>query len=174
MNHMRIKRVLALLLPLAVVHCDKSTEPTATPEDPATKPAESEPMEGEPAAAEPGAPEVAWAEKSFEQKKEFMGVVFYKEMKTKFQAHDSELYAKFTCATCHGEDAKEVNWAMPSDSILPLSKTDPVGQAMEFDEEVTQFMVDVVVPESAKLLDMEPYNPETGQGFGCFGCHPAE
>ena len=30
------------------------------------------------------------------------------------------------------------------------------------------------VPEAAAMLDMEPFNPETGQGFGCFGCHPTE
>jgi hypothetical protein len=30
------------------------------------------------------------------------------------------------------------------------------------------------VPKMAGLLGEEPYNPETGKGFGCFSCHPTE
>jgi hypothetical protein len=36
---------------------------------------------------------------------------------------------------------------------------------------MVKFMGERVVPEMAKLLHEEPYNPETHQGFGCFHCH---
>lgn len=160
--------------------CDKGAQPAApadaTPATPATPDA---PAGGEAAAAdgektEPGAPGVAWSDKSFKQRQEYMGIVFLKAMKKSFKAHDEASFSGFKCQTCHGDDMKEKNFAMPTDSLLPLDANKPVEMAMEFDEEITKFMIEQVVPESAKLLDMEPYNPETGQGFGCFGCHPKE
>jgi hypothetical protein len=46
---------------------------------------------------------------------------------------------------------------------------------MEYDAEITKFMNDWVVPNGARLLGMEPWDPKTkGPGFGCFSCHPKE
>jgi hypothetical protein len=157
--------------------CDKGAQPAA-PTD-AAAPASADAPAADAATSdaedtEPGAPGVKWADKSFKQRQEFMGVVFMKAAKKSFKAHDEAQFSGFKCQTCHGDDMKEKNFAMPSDSLLPLDPERPVEASMEFDEAITKFMVEQVVPESAKLLDMEPYNPETGQGFGCFGCHPKE
>jgi len=171
--------LLTSTIALGLSACDKGSAPAAPPDaTPATK---ADPGTDDLAAAsddagdtEPGAPDVPWSEKTFKQRKEFMGIVFLKEMKTSFKAHDEASFAGFKCQTCHGDDMKETNFEMPTDSLLPLDAEKPVEAAMEFDEEITKFMVEEVVPKSAELLDMEPYNPETGQGFGCFGCHPKE
>jgi hypothetical protein len=55
---------------------------------------------------------------------------------------------------------------------------DPLNpNAMPFDSEdeairaAAKFMKETVVPTMAGLLRVEPYNPETGSGFGCFHCH---
>jgi hypothetical protein len=96
-------------------------------------------------------------------------------MKALFKAHDEAQFKGFGCDTCHGADGKDKNYKMPSDSIYPLDKADPVGKAMAYDEAVTKFMVEKVVPEMATLLDGEPYDPKTNKGnVGCFTCHPSE
>ncbi|MGH1347366.1 MAG: hypothetical protein ACRBN8_37740 [Nannocystales bacterium] len=173
------KILLTSFLGLGLSACDKGAQPAApadaTPATPATPDAAdagaATPAEDD---TEPGAPGVKWADKSFKQRQEYMGITFLKAQKKTFKAHDEAQFSGFKCQTCHGDDMKETNFAMPTDSLFPLDAKDPVGAAMEYDEAITKFMVEKVVPESAALLDMEPYNPETGKGFGCFGCHPTE
>lgn len=165
-----------LVLAASLTACDK-TEAPAAPTDAAAPPAAETPAADEPAPAadvEPGAPGVKWADKTFKQRQEHMGIVFFPAMKKSFKAHNEGEFAKFKCQTCHGDDMKERNFAMPTDSIYPLNEKDPITGAMDYDEEVTKFMMEQVVPEAAAMLDMEPFNPETGEGFGCFGCHPTE
>ena len=45
---------------------------------------------------------------------EHMGLVLYPAMKEVFQGQDGERWAEFKCQTCHGDDAKEVNYEMPN------------------------------------------------------------
>ena len=107
-----------------------------------------------------------------EQRLDWMGLEVFPKMKAAFAKYDGEGYADFECQTCHGEEMEAVDFKMPS-NIYALSPSDPVGEATDYDPEITQFMVDVVVPEMATLLHTQPYDPETQQGFGCFGCHPS-
>ena len=180
---MTTKTVLLATLVLAMASCEKSGEPTTPPADGGDvtdTPAEAGGSEAaaDGGAAEvktpPGAPDVKWADKTFQQRKEWMGIEVLPKMKTAFKAYDETQFKGFGCDTCHGEDGKDNGYKMPTDAIYPLPKDDPVKAAMEYDEKVTKFMVEQVVPDMAALLDMEPYNPETQQGFGCFGCHPME
>ena len=179
---MTTKTALLATLVLAASACEKDGGTSNPPADGATTetatPAESDggTEAAEPAEAKvpPGAPDVKWADKTFQQRKEWMGIKVYPAMKALFKEHDEAQFKGFKCETCHGDDMKEKNFAMPTDSIYPLPKDDPITAAMEYDEAVTKFMMEHVVPETAALLDMEPYNPETQQGFGCFGCHPTE
>ena len=172
--------LLTSFIAVGISACDKGAPPAApadaTPATPvsAATPGEEAPANEGSGETEPGAPGVKWADKTFKQRQEYMGTVFLKEMKTSFKAHDEASFSGFKCQTCHGDYMKELNFAMPSDSLLPLDGSDPVGKAMEFDEAITKFMVEQVTPQSAKLLDMEPFNPATGEGFGCFACHPKE
>lgn len=152
--------------------CDKGAQPAA-PVD-ATPDASGTVAASGADDIEPGAPGVKWADKAFQQRQEFMGITFLKAQKKTFKSYDEAQFSGFKCQTCHGDDMKDTNFAMPSDSLFPLNGKDPVGAAMEYDKEITTFMLEQVLPESAKLLDMEPYNPETGKGFSCFACHPTE
>lgn len=118
-----------------------------------------------------GASGTPWKEKTREQRMDWMGIEVFPKMKAIFMEFDGEGYADFQCQTCHGTEMETVDFKMPS-SIYALSTTDPIGEAREYDAEVTAFMTDVLVPEMAKLLDTTPYDPETKTGFGCFDCHP--
>jgi len=177
---MTIKTALLATLVLALAACEKSGDDTNPPGEAAASPAAGGSDAGAAGDASgeaktpPGAPDVKWADKTFEQRKTWMGIEVLPKMKKAFKEYDEAQFKGFGCETCHGEDGKERNYEMPTDSIYPLPKDDPVKAAMEYDEAVTKFMVERVVPETAAMLDMQPYDPATGEGFGCFGCHPME
>ena len=113
-----------------------------------------------------------WKDKSREQRMDWMGLAVFPKMRAIFQEHDAS-YSTLTCQTCHGSNMEMVDFKMPN-SLFSLPKTNTLEWAKDYDAEVTAFMSEQVVPEMAKLLDVEPYDAETEKGFGCFGCHPAE
>lgn len=162
-----------LLIAAALGGCDKPPEATPT-ETPAT-PATPETPEAEAPAPEAETPETAaadktWSDMNFDEKKKFMATEYYPAMKDAFQGHDGEHYAKFTCNTCHGDNAKEVGFELPND-LIPLSADDPIASGNDMDEETTKFMMEVVVPKTAELMDRPTWSPDTPKGVGCFTCH---
>ena len=183
---MMIARALtATLLLLPLTACEKTPTPTQPPPSndsgavPSTDSGAVAPADegGDDAAGdtEPGAPGVAWHDKSFQQKKEWMGIEVFPKMKTAFQGYDAAEFKKFTCDTCHGEDGKEKGYKLPNDSIYPLNAKDPVKGAMDYDEKVTKFMLDDVVPQMLELLEGEtPASADNPNGISCMTCHPAE
>ena len=125
------------------------------------------------AKVEPGAPNIPWEQKNHDQRLEWMGLEVFPKMKEAFQGYDEVEFKDFKCQTCHGDNMKEVNFKMPNE-LPPLSKENTFAKAQEYDAEATAFMAETVVPTMAKLLGKEPYDQSTGEGFGCFGCHPTE
>lgn len=113
-----------------------------------------------------------WKDKSREQRVDWMAVAVFPKMREVFVEHDSD-YASFRCQTCHGSDMEMVDFKMPN-RLFSLPRANTLDWTRDYDAETARFMIDEVVPKMAKLLDMEPYDPDTGKGFGCFGCHPAE
>src|SRR5688572_9352453 len=113
-----------------------------------------------------------WKDKSREQRMDWMGIAVFPKMRKLFLEQDSEKYQDFACQTCHGKDMETVDFKMPND-LFALSKNDTLAQAKEYDEKTTDFMLSAVVPEMAKLLDMDAFTLENQSGFGCMGCHPA-
>ena len=178
---MKTKTALLATLLLAAAACQKeggSSNPPTTGGD-----GTDTPTTGGDVVADDGgaggdggaAGEAKWADMDFDARKEWMGVEVLPKMKALFKEYDEAQFKGFKCQTCHGDDGKEKSYAMPTDSIYPLPEAEPVKAAMEYDEAMTKFMVDKVVPDMAALLHAEPYNPETGEGtVGCFTCHPKE
>lgn len=137
--------------------------------------APAEEQGGEPTSGAEQAEErsVAWSEMTHEQKAEYMATVVVPRMRPLFQAFDAEEFAEFGCATCHGENAREVGFEMPN-GLHPLDPAQLPAMFQSDDPEVqrvAQFMGGQVVPTMAELLGQPPYDPETHQGFGCLGCH---
>lgn len=134
---------------------------SASAESPDAAGASDEPVEG------PASDEVtkAFDEMSMPEKMKHMKTVVAPHMAKVFQEASDE-YEDFSCATCHGSGAKDGNFEMPNKELPALDK-----EEMEEHPEVTKFMQERVVPEMAKLLGEEPYNPETHEGFGCYHCH---
>lgn len=119
------------------------------------------------AAEELGAPDLPWAQKTRQQRMEYMGLVVLPRMKQVFQAYDAEAFAEFECQTCHGDDMDDVEHRMPN-ALFDLSASDPVKSATDYDEQVAKFMMEQVVPVMAELLDKQP-----GKELGCLTCHPS-
>lgn len=136
--------------------CDKGDD------QPTEAPAEGGQAAEPEATTEPGAPDVPWEEKSFQQRMEHMGLVVYPSMKEVFQGHDPERFAEFKCQTCHGDDAKDVNYHMPN-AVTPLSAADPMADGNGIDEEMTKFMAETVMPKMQEHL--------AGDEITCNSCH---
>jgi hypothetical protein len=124
-----------------------------------------------PAPEGPSGGSVDWKSMSAGQRLEHMKKVVAPKMKAVFQAFDAEEFKDFNCATCHGEGAKAGRFDMPNPELPRLSKVDGFKTHMDTHPRETRFMMDKVVPEMAAALGMQPYDPATHQGFGCFDCH---
>jgi hypothetical protein len=157
-----------LELPLLLVFATACGGAAPPPETPAT--------EAAPVAEEKvvGPPEVKWADMQPEQKGKFMHAVVVPHMKTLFQEYDGKTFAEFSCATCHGKDAKDKAFKMPNAEIFVLP-SDEAGFAKLAAEKPgwMKFMGEKVKPEMAKLLalpEFDPKNPQPGT-MGCYNCH---
>lgn len=116
-----------------------------------------------------GAPQISWQAKSREQRMGFMAASVHPRMKKLF-AEEDKSYADFSCKTCHGADMELLDYKMPND-IYALPTENTLEEARDYDEEVTDFMVNKVLPEFKKLLN-QGVGPETD--VSCFSCHPKE
>ena len=170
---------------LGVFACDKSNKPTddpSTTSGDATPPGDEGGGEGgevasgeegggeEAGGEEGGGGEATWHDMDRDARLSYMGTVVMPSMKDAFKQQG---FDTFKCANCHGADYKEVDFKMPND-LTPLNADNPIQSGMDLDEEMTKFMVSVVLPEMAKMLGEET-DVTTGKGeFGCLSCHLPE
>ncbi len=161
----------ALALTTAGVGCGSPQMPAESPESTSNKP-----TEGPIADAEEPAPAVVRPEKPFTEMKHGEQIAYMKNvvmpaMAKSFRDVAPDVFATMNCATCHGSGAKNGSFKMPSPDLPALDATDGFAVHMKETPAVTKFMMEKVVPDMATLLGEEPFNPQTGQGFGCFDCH---
>ncbi|MFV8752446.1 hypothetical protein ACNOYE_18015 [Nannocystaceae bacterium ST9] len=159
---------------LGFVGCKKGT--TTPPDEGGTTSGEAD--SGEVAPPDDGAADdgdagepttLAWADMDRGKRLEYMGTTVMPKMKEAFKAQGQDI----KCANCHGNNYKEVDFAMPND-LTPLNPDNPIQSGMDIDEETTKFMVSVVLPQMAEMLG-EQTDVTTGKGeFGCLSCHLSE
>ena len=113
--------------------------------------------------------ELAWEDMDRPQRLAFMQETVMPEMQAMFQEHDAERFAEFSCATCHGDNMQEADFAMPN-GVAPLDPAQ-LGAMFASEQPMAQFMTQRVWPRMAELLQEAPYDPETHAGFGCLNCH---
>ena len=119
-------------------------------------------------------PPKPWAEMTSEEKGQYMSAEVLPYFRTLFREYDPETYANVNCATCHGANMNERNFAMPNPDILALhpSGTDEQRAMVEAHPRMVRFMFRHVVPAMRQMLDQPEFDEETGEGFSCYFCHP--
>jgi hypothetical protein len=120
------------------------------------------------------APERPWAELDHQARAHHMSRHVVPAMSELFLAHDAERYGDFGCPTCHGTDARERHYAMPSPSLPTLYPTGSIGQhrAVAEHPDAVRFMYNEVTPAMQQLLGAPAFDEATHEGFTCFACHP--
>lgn len=163
---MRIRGTLAIASALMLAGCGGSAtegDETTAEETTGGEETTAEEISAESLAA------MAWADVPEDQRGRWMSEVVVPAMEPQFQAHDAERFADFGCATCHGEDAREVGFEMPN-GLAPLDPQQ-IPAMFQSDQPMAQFMVQTVWPQMAELLGEAPFDAETGEGFSCMNCH---
>jgi hypothetical protein len=184
-------RSMLFTVVLIVAGCSKEapkpkTEPMPPPAAAidATVTPPSTPPPDAPAPAEPDAAEAtgddghhhehtdAFLAKSKDDKLAIMKTQVMPAMSKAFKAFDGKEFAKFNCRTCHGKGATDKTFEMPNPDlpVLDFAKL----KAGKDHPKTAKFMADVVVPEMAKLLELEPATDKNPDGFGCLHCHTAK
>ena len=150
----------------------------AAPEAPA---AATKAPSAAPAAPAPAAGgKIAWDDMNKEQRMKFMKTEVVPKMKPLFQEFDADKFAKFGCGTCHGKDAKEKKFKMPSADVHALPGTPAAFQAAMAKNptwpKFAKFMGEKVKPQMAALLGMPEFDPKAPKegAFGCPACHVIE
>ncbi|MBX5484072.1 MAG: hypothetical protein IRZ16_19785 [Myxococcaceae bacterium] len=124
-----------------------------------------------------GPPQVAWKDMTPEQRGRFMKAKVMPKMKPIFQAFDAKEFADFTCASCHGKNARDRQFHMPNPEIFALPASEEAFKpVMEQKPEWVKFMAEQVTPAMAELLGREPFNPQAPKpdAFSCGACHTTE
>ena len=124
-----------------------------------------------PAGTEPKAG-TAWKDMSKEERAAFMKKTVMPGMKTDFVAFDAKEFGEMSCATCHGDGAKDKSFKMPNPKLPKLLATEEGFKKLNAEHpDAMKFMSQKVVPDMAAALGVAPYDPKTHQGLGCFACH---
>jgi hypothetical protein len=110
-----------------------------------------------------------------QEQKNYMMTTVVPVMQHRFHAFDDDYYANFGCPTCHGAEPEARGFQMPEAALprLPQPETPEWDEMMDDPSGLVLFMRDEVVPIMAALLGQAPFDPATGEGFGCFDCHTA-
>lgn len=171
-SHPAAQHALFLLLVLPFAACAHGP----TVEGPPTigLATEDEPLPARPEGIE--GPPAEWSAMSGDQRREYMSAHVVPTMGPLFRAFDAERFETFECGTCHGPRAAFGAFDMPSAALPVLPAPDSEAwRAMRTERaHVFRFMAERVEPVMAELLGKRPFNPRTGEGFGCFDCHTQE
>ena len=118
--------------------------------------------------------ENAWRFMSFEQRHARMTFVVHPSMMERFQEFYKTPTPALTCVSCHGDNPERALYKL---SNTKLDDLDParVAKLYATNAQLTpeqRFKRDNITPNMARLLGVPAYDPQTGLGFSCFGCHP--
>lgn len=164
------------------------SKPAAPPESAEKPAAEASPSSGwqppelEPAPANTpiallgikGPADKPWHDMSYSEKEWYMIGNVHPVMRQVFQTFNEKKYEgeKFECTPCHGENPEARKYKMPSPDLSSVPAYGSADwKAME-NSRVFKFMSQRVTPSMGKLLGEQPWDPETGEGYSCWGCHP--
>lgn len=112
-------------------------------------------------------PETPWSEMDAFDREMYMVGKVMPIMHELFAAHDPERYAEMECEHCHGDEMREVSFAMPSLQLFRVPEPNtPAWASMERNfGPAVEFMRETVTPVMGTLLGQEQAS--------CRDCHAA-
>jgi hypothetical protein len=159
-----IYRSFFIAAALLVSACEKQTTPSTPPSE--TPPATDTNTTDAP--ADDGTSSFFTLDE--QGKMQRMTKVVMPQMGEVFKAYDAEKYGKFDCATCHVNHAHK-----PKDGLPKIVLSNGGWEKLSAEKpELMKFMSEQVAPAMAKAMGEPPFDPATGKGFGCTGCHTVE
>ena len=141
-------------------------EPTSAPPEPTAAPTTT-------AQTPPEPPKKTWKDMNLDERKKFMATEVMPAMSKTFQEFDAKEFAKFECVTCHGDAGKgdKATFKMPNPKLPTLDPKDNFKKHQAKHQKDLDFMMQKVTPQMQQLLGAQPFDPASGQGFGCGNCH---
>ena len=117
-------------------------------------------------------PDVPFDQLDHDQKIEFMKQKVVPAMEPIFKGHDPKEFAEFGCVTCHGKQAMEGHFDLPTADLPKLNFKD----MSKYKKEDLEWMGGQVKPTMAKLLGRPEFDPNAPdpKAFGCQNCHMTE
>ena len=112
-----------------------------------------------------------WSTLNERQRIDYMKAHVMPVMGQLFKGYDPSYYDDPTCVLCHGKRALDGDFSMPNSSLPKLTTDGTFAKEKADEPEMTRFMMEKVVPAMVQALKVEPYDPATERGFGCFRCH---
>ncbi|MDB4991048.1 MAG: hypothetical protein JWN04_6226 [Myxococcaceae bacterium] len=121
-----------------------------------------------------GPEDKAWDKMNYEEKEWYMVGKVHPVMRQVFQTFNEKKYEgeKFECTPCHGENPEQRKYKMPSAHLAAIPAYGSTGWHEMENTRLFKFMDQRVTPSMGKLLGKEAWNPQTGEGYSCWGCHP--
>lgn len=115
-----------------------------------------------------------WHFMSFEQRHARMTFVVHPSMTERFQKFYKTATPELTCVSCHGDNPERALYKLSNSKLDDLDPA-KVAKLYQTNAKLTpeqRFKRDNITSNMARLLGVPAYDPKTGLGFSCFGCHP--
>lgn len=161
-----MNKLIAAASVAALLACSSSPKPEPVDPAPAADPA---PATDPAPVTDPAPAATAWADMTLDQKKAIMKEKVVPAVAAIWK-EGPEPDEEVNCVTCHGKGALEGKFDMPNPGLPSLNPANQFA-AHQDDAEWLEFMGTKVVPTVANAIGVDPYDPATQSGFGCFNCH---
>lgn len=113
-----------------------------------------------------------WATWSHEQKLAYMKSGFLDAERAIFASWEPVRFKELTCRNCHGPGVADGTFRLPNPALAHLAPgADGFKELAAHEPEVLAFMQKRLVPETARLLGVPPFDFEAHTGFSCYQCH---
>ncbi len=154
------------MAPVAAVACASAPPPAAAPSPVALPPMPEVPLP--PDAPKPG----EWATWSRDRKMAYMKGSFMNAERAIFASWEPVRFKEIACHHCHGPGVEDGTFRLPNPDLPRLAPgADGFRELLAHEPEVLAFMQKRVVPETARLLGLAPFDMEAHTGFSCYQCH---
>jgi hypothetical protein len=113
-----------------------------------------------------------WTTMSHDQKLAYMKSYVLPTEQGLFSTFDSARYGTFDCKSCHGRGADDGSYRMPNPDLPKVAGGSEYYRVLAAkDPKMLSFMSKTVVPETAKVLGVQPFDMESHTGFSCYQRH---